>query len=168
MATMQTDVSFTVFKESRSSLNPPEFGQQLTGQGFAAVRRFLDDFRIYLQHLNETELAEAEVLLDAAKRAVPEPGKISPSWVDIWKEYGSIIRYKRQCFEAVPPASRTGEWQVLIDNPYSNGNIAVYPGLSFVEASYMFAYFRTGLEKNEFVRLQKIETVITQSGADEE
>ena len=35
-------------------------------------------------------------------------------------------------------------WQVLFDNLYSNQNIAVYPGLAFIEAAYMPAYLRTG------------------------
>jgi len=143
------------------------FGRQLAAQGFTAVRRFLDDIRGYMRSFMDEEIANAQTLVERLAVAIPEPGSISPSWQDIWTEYKGIVRFKSSVLERIPDERRDGEWQVLLDNPYSNQNIAVYPGLTFREAAYMYAYFRTGLEQNEFIRLQKVETVIMNTGADD-
>lgn len=142
------------------------FGQQLRDEGFTALRRFLDDFRDYLRQYEDEACEEADELMRRARLAVPEPGRTSPSWTYIWTEFEGIIRTKRDVFQSIPSNQRDGEWQVLLDNPYSNQNIAVYPGLTFIEAVYMFAYFRTGLANNEYIRLQKIATVMTFTGAE--
>ncbi|AZN41929.1 hypothetical protein [Paenibacillus albus] len=142
------------------------FGQQLHGGGFTALRRFLDDFRDYLRLYEDEACAQAEELMRRAKLAAPEPGRTSPSWTYIWSEFEGIIRTKRDVFNSISTDQREGEWQVLLDNPHSNQNIAVYPGLTFIEAVYMFAYFRTGLTNSEYIRLQKIATVMTFTGAD--
>ncbi|MBW7456020.1 hypothetical protein ACFOLF_01450 [Paenibacillus sepulcri] len=143
-------------------------GEHLAGGGFTAVRRFLDDFRAYLREFRDEDGERAAELLQYAKAALPEPGRMSPSWVYIWKEFEGIIQTKRQVLASIGKASREGEWQVLLDNPYSNQNIAVYPALTFMEAVYMFAYFRTDLLNNEYLRLQKIDTLITFAGSDRE
>jgi hypothetical protein len=142
------------------------FGEALRQEGFAAVRRFLDDYRVYLQTFDEGQIEEADELLARGRTALPEPGRVSPSWVRIWEHYEGIARYKREIFDAIEKGKRTGEWQVLIDNPFTNGSVAVYPALTFLEAAYMFAYFRTDLEKNEYIRMQKVETVIARTGKD--
>ncbi|WP_274650709.1 hypothetical protein [Paenibacillus humicola] len=141
-------------------------GEGMRSEGFAAVRRFLDDFRGYLREFDETECGQAAELLRLGRLVLPEPGRISPSWTYIWQEFDGIIRTKRYLFGSIPERGRVGEWQVLLDNPFSNQNIAVYPGLTFLEAAYMFAYFRTDLTNNEYIRLQKVDTVVTFTGAD--
>ncbi|WP_258171299.1 hypothetical protein [Paenibacillus sp. R14(2021)] len=141
-------------------------GLELQAAGFTPIRRFLDAFRLYLRNYEEHECRRAEVLLKRAMKALPEPGRFSPSWTYIWREFDGIVRTKEQVFRDIPAADRGGEWQVLLDNPFSNQNIAVYPGLTFLEAAYMFAYFGTELANNEYIRLQKIATVLTFSGAD--
>ncbi|WP_225442461.1 hypothetical protein [Paenibacillus lycopersici] len=157
---------FAQLKELRSGAEIEPFGKALREAGFTPVRKFLDEFRQYLRTYEDAEIATASELLERAMKAVPEPGRISPSWAYIWREFKGIIRTKAQIFKDVPASRRDGEWQVLLDNPFSNQNIAVYPGLTFIEAAYMFAYFRTELANNEYVRLQKIATVMTISGAD--
>lgn len=142
-------------------------GERMRGEGFTAVRRFLDDFRAYLRTYEEEQCGQADLLLLRARAALPEPGGISPSWTYIWKEFESIIATKRQILEEIGREQRNGEWQVLLDNQFSNQSIAVYPGLTFYEAVYMFAYFRMDLVRNEYIRLQKVATVITISGADQ-
>ena len=144
------------------------FGEQLRAEGFTAVRRLLDEFRDYLRRFTDSEGERALELLRIARIAIPEPGRISPSWAYIWQEFERIIRTKNYLFKSIAAADREGEWQVLLDNPHSNQNIAVYPALSFMEAIYMFAYFRTDLTNNEYIRLQKISTVVTFTGADQE
>lgn len=144
-----------------------QFGERLAAEGFIAVRRFFDDLREYLRGFMDDEVAEAELLLRRSRETLPTPGDISPSWQHIWQELFGILRYKRDVLERIPVSARGGEWQVLLDNPYSNQHIAVYPGLDFCEAAYMYGYFRTGLEQNEYIRLQKVETVIMNTGGDE-
>jgi|HigsolmetaAR203D_1030402.scaffolds.fasta_scaffold00261_30 hypothetical protein len=154
------------------------FGKELAKQGFTAVRRFLDEVRGYLRSFMDEDVADARILLERLKTAIPEPGSISPSWQDLWKEFSDIVRYKCELLSRIRPEDRGGgdngehggdggaEWQVLLDNPYSHDHIAVYPSLTFQEAAYMYAYFRTRLEQSEFIRLQKVQTVIMNTGAD--
>lgn len=143
-----------------------KFGEQLAKQGFTAVRRFLEELRQVLREFTDEDADEAALLIERVRKALPDPGKISPSWQDLWREFEGIVRYKSSLLREIPASDRDGEWQVLIDNPYSHEHIAVYPGLSFLEAAYMYAYFRTDLEKHEYIRLQKVETVIWHTGED--
>ncbi|NBC68123.1 hypothetical protein GT003_03825 [Paenibacillus sacheonensis] len=160
------DNYFAQLKELRTGSDLEAFGESMRQAGFTPMRKFLDEFRVYLRAYEDAECGAAAELLRRAMKAVPEPGRMSPSWTYIWREYDGIVRTKAQIFRDIPASSRDGEWQVLLDNPFSNQNIAVYPGLTFIEAAYMFAYFRTELANNEYIRLQKIATVITVSGAD--
>jgi hypothetical protein len=166
MNNTSVDDYFARLAELRTGTEAEAFGEALRTAGFTPMRRFLDEFRLYLRSYGDAECARAAELLNRAVKAVPEPGQISPSWTYIWREYDGIIRTKAQVFREIPEAERPGEWQVLLDNPFSNQNIAVYPALTFIEAAYMFAYFRTELANNEYIRLQKIATVMTFSGAD--
>ncbi|WP_308634279.1 hypothetical protein [Paenibacillus silvisoli] len=159
---------FEQLKGLKSEADIEAFGNTLKAEGFTALRHFLDDFRQYLREYEDPSCGEADELMERAQLAVPEPGRTSPSWSYIWQEYKGIIRTKRHVFESIPQEQRGGEWQVLLDNPFSNQNIAVYPGLAFIDAAYMFAYFRTELMNNEYIRLQKIATVMTFQGVDED
>jgi hypothetical protein len=165
MSMTTTGGTFAAFR-SLAHGGEAAFGEALRQEGFAAVRRYLDDYRVYMQTYDEGQIVEADELLARGRMALPEPGRVSPSWVRIWEHYEGIANYKREIFGTIPQEDRAGEWQVLIDNPYTNGNVAVYPALTFLEAAYMFAYFRTDLEKNEYIRMQKVETVISRTGKD--
>lgn len=145
-----------------------EYGRQLADRGFTALRRYFEEIREYLRTFMDDEAADAAALIERLRTALPTPGRISPSWQDIWQEFSGIVKYKTEVLKRIPAAARDGEWQVLLDNPYSNQHIAVYPALTFQEASYMYAYFRTSLEPTEFIRLQKVETVIMNTGADKD
>jgi len=155
--------SFARFRELAPD-REAAFGDELRAGGFAAVRVFLEDFRSFLRQYDEPQQEEAERLLMRVRAVLPEPGRISPSWARIWDEFASIVAFKRDVFRRILPDSRDGEWQVLIDNPYTNGQIAVYPALTFLEAAYMYAYFRTDLEPNEVIRMQRISTVLYDTG----
>jgi len=143
-----------------------DYGRRLTEQGFTSVRRFLEEIREYLRGCMDETMDEATTVVQRAQIALPAPGSISPSWQNIWQEFEAIVRYKQEVLTRILPENRSGEWQVLLDNPYSHQHVAVYPGLTFQEAVYMYAYFRTDLEPNEYIRLQKVETVIYHTGAD--
>ncbi|MBP3963348.1 hypothetical protein [Paenibacillus lignilyticus] len=164
-----TDQSyFQQIKGLDSDVEIEAFGLELRSGGFTAIRRFLDDFRQYLRTFTDEEGEYTQELLRRGQLAVPDPGRTSPSWTYVWREFAGIIRTKRHVFESIPVDQRSGEWQVLLDNPFSNQNISVYPALTFIEAVYMFAYFRTELLNNEYIRLQKIATVMTFQGVDED
>jgi hypothetical protein len=154
---------FARFRE----LKPGEesaFGVELAAGGFSAVRVFLEEFRTFLRQYDEPRQEEAERLIGRGRAALPEPGRISPAWARIWDEFAAIAAYKRDVFDRIPRDGRDGEWQVLLDNPYTNGQITVYPALSFLEAAYMYAYFRTDLVPNEVIRMQRIHTVLFDTG----
>jgi hypothetical protein len=140
------------------------FGDELRLGGFSAVRVFLEEFRAFLKEYDEPQQEEAERLIGRARAALPEPGRISPAWAEIWDEFEAIVAFKKDVFNRISPDSRDGEWQVLLDNPYTNNPIAVYPGLSFLEATYLYAYFRSDLVPNEVIRMQRIQTVLSDSG----
>lgn len=163
MPIVKADGLFVRFRE----LEPGEeaaFGEELRAGGFSAVRVFLEDFRAFLKQYDEPLQEEAERLIGRGRAALPDAGRISPSWSRIWSEFTDIAAYKKDVFNRIPPDDRDGEWQVLIDNPFTNGQIAVYPGLSFLEAAYLYAYFRTDLMPNEVIRMQRVHTVLTDSG----
>jgi hypothetical protein len=163
MQMTKADGSFARFRELAPD-REAAFGDELRAGGFTAVRVFLEDFRTYLRQYDEPQQEEAERLIGRGRAALPEPGRISPSWARIWEEFASIAAYKRDVFLRIPPDAREGEWQVLLDNPYTNGQIVVYPALTFLEAAYMYAYFRTDLEPNEVIRMQRIHTVLHDAG----
>lgn len=140
--------------------------EEISRVGYSAFRNLLEELRIKLVEADEPQLKELERRLHVARQAVPEPGKLSPSWETIWDDYAKYIRYKAEVFRAIPPEDRDGEWQVIMDNPYTTEPVACYPGLAFVEAAYLYAYFRKGLAKNEHLRLQKVTNCLTATGDD--
>jgi len=163
MPMVKADGMFARFRELAPD-REAAFGEELRAGGFAAVRVFLEDFRNYLREYDEPLQEEAERLIGRGRTVLPEPGRISPAWARVWNEFESFAAYKLDVFRRIPRGEREGEWQVLLDNPYTNGQITVYPSLTFLEAAYLYAYFRTGLEPNEFIRMQRISTVLTDTG----
>lgn len=157
-------LSFAAFAGLATPAEAQTFGEALAAEGFSAVRRFLDGFRDELRQFGDERSAWTAELVERGRLALPEPGRISPSWSDIWNEYRRIAVYKGELLARIPEPERSGEWQVLLDNPYANGSIAVYPALTFAEAAYLYAYFRAGLEPSEYIRLQRVDTVILNTG----
>ncbi|CAG7621350.1 hypothetical protein PAESOLCIP111_02335 [Paenibacillus solanacearum] len=157
---------FTVFEQAGSEQALEQFRQSIVSEGFSGFRKFLDGFRDRLKRFDETEAETTAALLDCARKLFPAPVQFSPSWANVWKEFEQIIGYKRMVLDSVPAEERVGEWQILLDNPFTNSDIVCYPSLSFIEGAYMYAYFRTDLKQNEFIRLQKIQNVIMAFGSD--
>jgi hypothetical protein len=133
-------------------------------EGYSAFRRLIDEFQYAIKKTTDREEAEVRERIETAARMFPEPAKFSPSWQDIWQELRDMLRWKAQVYRQVPPEEREGEWQILMDNPFTNQEVVCYPWLSFDEAAYLFAYFRPNLERNEYLRLQKVSTAITENG----
>lgn len=140
------------------------FREEIEAQGYTAFREWMDAFTERIKHFTDAEAPDMERWLNAASELFPEPGKFSPSWNQVWDELKQITACKSNLLQKIAPAERDGEWQVLLDNPYTNREIVCYPALSFMEAAYLFAYFRPTLEKNEYVRLQKIVQVYKETG----
>jgi hypothetical protein len=154
------------FEQAVSEEELLEFRQTVAEGGFTAFRLFLEGFRRKLKEYEDHECDTVSERLAAARSLFPEPSRFSPSWAGVWGEFEAIITYKRTVLESIPPGSREGEWQILIDNPYTNADLVCYPSLTFLEGAYMYAYFRADLKQNEFIRLQKIETVILAFGSE--
>lgn len=140
--------------------------ERLLNGGYSAFYQLLEALRERIRLFGDGEADEVLALLDKAKAVVPEPGGISPAWQNVWTLLEQMIRFKQRALEAVPAEERDGEWQVLIDNPYENRETACYPGLNFMEAAFIYAKFRPELMENEYVRLQKVVTHLTEFGAD--
>ncbi|WP_281887427.1 hypothetical protein [Paenibacillus sp. YYML68] len=159
---------FTVFETLSSKEELEQFRVKMSEGGFTPFRLFLERFRDWLKSYEDAGCERTSELLRTARELFPEPGAFSPSWASIWDEFESICFHKQTVFEAIPASEREGEWQVLIDNPYTNSELVCYPSLSFIEGAYMYAYFRTDLKQNEYIRLQKIQNVIMAFGSDRE
>lgn len=155
---------FQRFCEANEDEQLRSIQQDILSDGFSAFRQFVESFGDKLKRYEDDEKHHVQTILDKCKHWFSEPGSISPAWQTIWQEYQCIITYKNEALESVSPEQRQGEWQILMDNPYTNQQIVCYPGLQFIEAAYLYGYFHHELEKNEYIRLQKIETLLVAQG----
>ncbi|MEK8128424.1 hypothetical protein WMW72_10960 [Paenibacillus filicis] len=157
---------YITFEKAASEEELLQFQQKVTEGGFTAFRLFLEGFRSKLKEYVDQECTAVAERLATARRLFPEPTRFSPSWAAIWDEFEEIIAYKLTVLQSIQGEERDGEWQILIDNPYTNSDLVCYPSLTFFEGAYMYAYFRSDLKQNEFIRLQKIQTVILAFGSE--
>jgi len=137
----------------------------LTG-GYSVVYRLVDALRERIRAFADGEADGVLALIGKAKAVLPEPGNVSPAWQNVWNKLENMVRYKQQALETVPPEHRDGEWQVLVDNPFENRETACYPGMTFDDAVFVYAKLRPELVENEVIRLQKVVTHLTVTGAD--
>jgi len=158
--------AFERLREAETDEELAELRGLLEQTGYSGFRRLLQGFERMIKGFADGEEAAAKALVAKARKAVPDPGAISPAWDRVWDKLERMIDYKKKALQAVPPEEREGEWQILIDNPYVNREVACYPGLTFEEASYIYARFRGELENNEYIRLQKIVLHLTEFGGD--
>lgn len=140
-------------------------GQALTEGGYSFFHELLEGLKLKLMECDEKGLDDVRELIRKGRAAIPNPGAISPSWENVWDEQEQVVRFKEEALRSVPADSRDGEWQIVMDNPFTNEGITCYPGLSFVEAAYLYAYFRKDLKKTEYLRLQKIVNLLIVKGA---
>lgn len=138
--------------------------QDYKAGGYSMFNELLEGLKQLLTTSEEEGLEELVRLVDKGRQIIPDPGAISPAWERIWEDYTGYIAYKKETLALVPSEERQGEWQIVMDNPFTNEGIACYPALSFVEAAYLYAYFRKDLKKNEYLRLQKIVNLISAGG----
>lgn len=138
--------------------------EEVKAQGYSAFYPIVEGFNSLLRSFTDDETGRVEELLLRGRRLFPEPAMFSPSWEKFWDELEQVAAYKKHALASVPLSEREGEWQVVMDNPYSNLDVVCYPALTFAEAVYLYGYFRQQLEKNEYIRLQKIQTLIMNYG----
>ncbi|MFD0695115.1 hypothetical protein ACFQZT_13485 [Paenibacillus sp. GCM10027628] len=156
---------FDGFGKIQTEVEAAAFQAMLLQEGYSGFRRLLDGFTEAVKSAMDTDIAGIEQAVAKASRMFPEPVIFSPSWERIWQELGDTAAYKRSVLEQVPPHDRNGEWQVILDNPGAIQEVVCYPGLQFNDAAYLYAYFRPQLEKAEYIRLQKIQTLIEDKGS---
>jgi len=163
MNTMKHD-PFKQFLEAETEQQTAELQETMNKAGYSLFYDFLDSFKKHIHLFRDEEAEQMKALVAKARKILPNPGAISPSWTYIWDKLDNMINYKVRVLLAVAPDDRNGDWQVLIDNPSTNREVACYPGLTFYDAAYVYAQFRPELEKNEYIRMQKIQTHITEFG----
>jgi hypothetical protein len=151
-------------EEATSEEEFARIGRTVREEGYAGFHELLDGIYDRLKRYDEQDSRAVRELLDKAKRIVPDPGEFSPSWDRQWEKVDRFIQYKQQVFTHVPREQREGEWQIIMDNPFTNDQVVCYPSLSFLEAAYLYAYFRDDLQKNEYLRIQKIVSLFEATG----
>ncbi|WP_188175894.1 hypothetical protein [Paenibacillus sedimenti] len=155
---------FDAFDKIQTEAEAAEFQAMLLREGYSGFRSLLDGFTEAVKSAMDAEIEGIEQAIAKASRMFPEPVIFSPSWERIWHELGEMAAFKKSVLEQIPAHDRDGEWQVILDNPHAVQEVVCYPGLPFHEAAYLYAYFRPQLEKAEYIRLQKIQTLIQDTG----
>lgn len=157
---------FEQFVKAESKEEIEELKAIVHKEGYPFFRRLLDSFDYKIRQFADNESQEVIQLMKKAKKLFPDPGKISPSWEYVWIKYEQMINYKIKMLQSISEDKRDGTWQIIMDNPYTNQEVVCYPKLSFLEAAYLYSYFRPGLEKNEYVQVQKVKSLIMEYGSE--
>lgn len=156
---------FEQFKNATTKEQIIELQQFVKMKGYSFFRKILEGLHESLKTFTDEETDDIVHMLQKAKECFPEPGRISPSWEYVWAELEQIIAFKIKLLRSVPINEREGVWQVIMDNPYTNQEVVCYPELTFMDAAYLYGYFRPGLEKNEYIQVQKVESILTEYGS---
>jgi hypothetical protein len=132
--------------------------------GYFAFYGWLDGFREGLKTYEDDAVPMYRRKLARARQLFPDPARFSPSWSAIWDEFDLIFARKNEVLAAIPADRRAGEWQIVLDNPYSHQQVVCYPALAFLEAAYLYGYFQRELKPNEVLRLQKVTELLSVKG----
>jgi hypothetical protein len=144
-----------------------EFKLAIQSAGYFSFYKFVEDFRDGLKRYSDSDRAHYGFYLERARKLFPKPEQFSPSWDTLWEDFDLIYTSKNDVLVAIPDSDRTGEWQVLIDNPYTHQQVVCYPSLAFLEAAYMYGYFQRDLKPHECLRLQKVTNLLLTHGRKE-
>jgi hypothetical protein len=151
---------FLQFADAHTIEQQQVFQQEMLKNGFSSFYKFLEGFKDLLKNFHDEEIQKVENLLHLARQLFPNPSQMSPSWDRVWHEFEEIIQIKQRVLAQIKKDDRPGEWQIVMDNPFTSQEVVCYPSLAFIEAAYLYAYFFPQLEKNEYLRLQKVQTLI--------
>lgn len=164
MNRIKTDTLLAKLEQVQNDAEYAELRKLFAEGGYSLFSRFVELLRNELKKSEELQMEQVQEIIRKGRLALPEPGFISPAWSSIWDDLERTAACKMEALRAIGPEERTGEWQIIIDNPYSHEPIICHPGLTFPEAAYYYGFFRLSLQKNEFIRLQRIENMLTSSG----
>lgn len=151
-------------EEAKSEKEIEALQQVAEKNGFSYFHAFIESIKQKIGTFSDEDTDAMLAYLNKVEKVFPDPGLYSPAWDRMWNKFRAMIDDKIDILHQIPVHEREGEWQVLLDNPYSNDSITCYPRLSFAEAVYLYCYFREDLAKNEYVRLQKVVTSQLQHG----
>lgn len=163
-----SELSFSHYMRIDSPETERLFRDDMNAAGYYAFYAFAEQFREGLRQYGDDGRERYGELLRLGRELFPDPMRFSPSFREIWDEFESVRLAKNEALDAVPPGERDGEWQVLIDNPYVTQQVVCYTGLPFLEASYLYGYFRRELKPNEVLRLQRVTPCLVSSGSPEQ
>jgi hypothetical protein len=155
---------FQQFKDATTNNQQAEFQSIIINSGYSLFSKFIDGFREAIRRYDEHESILFIELVKKAAILFPNPILFSPHWQSIWEDFGATVHYKNSVFARISKQQRIGEWQIILDNPFTNQEVVCYPALDFIEAAYLYGYFRPELKENEYVRLQKVDNCIVEFG----
>ncbi|QMV44625.1 hypothetical protein [Cohnella cholangitidis] len=162
-----SEVTFNHYMQIARLEDELSFRLAMEAAGYFAFYTFIEDFRNGLKNYSDVEADKLRMKISRARSLFPAPERFSPSWSAVWDEFELISLAKNEALATIPANRREGEWQVLLDNPYSHQQVVCYPGLGFLEAAYMYGYFQRELKPNEVLRLQKVTDLIRTNGRKE-
>lgn len=152
------------FKKAMNNEHYKQLQEAVQTQGYSFFRHILDGLKEQIKAFTDEDVHDVMELLARAKQCFPEPVRISPAWQYIWDELDQTVKYKHLLMQQVRSEEREGVWQIVMDNPYTNQEVVCYPNLSFLEAAYLYGYFRPQLVYNEYIEVQKVNRVLTEFG----
>lgn len=158
------DDFYATFKNAKSQEEKQNLVQEIESQGYSLINEWIKRLESDLQQADEDQFNQIEAEIQTAQELLPNPGKYSPLWVNTWQILCDIWGIKKKVFQEIPKSERSGEWQILFDNPYSTEGTVIHVKLSFPHAAYQFAKYRNGLHKHEYVSIQKAQRYITDYG----
>jgi len=156
---------YSQFKAAQTVEEKKHLGSVLRAQGYAFINQWLRNIEEELKEMDEEQFEETFELLIKGEEILSAPEKHSPLWKGLWEELKIIYHLKCSVFERLQGQARSGEWQVVIDNPLSIEGLTTHAFLSsFKVAAYYYAKYRKDLDKREWITLQRINTVILERG----
>jgi hypothetical protein len=162
-----SELTFLHYMQITQQESEQAFKSAMEVSGYFAFYKFAEDFRKGLKSYSDTDIIHYRYKLERAQALFPTPEQFSPSWSVLWEEFNIIFNAKNEALLAIPTSAREGEWQVLIDNPYTHQQVICYPSLVFLEAAYMYGYFQRDLKPHECLRLQKVTELLLVYGRKE-
>ena len=152
------------FKEIKTKEQGNQFKQTVEKVGFSAFNEIVQSLHGDLKKVNENGFEELVDWIKLGKELFPTPVSISPVWENIWQELLTIYELKKELYSQIPLEQRSGEWQVLFDNPMSTETTVCHIGKMFEEATYLTAKYQLTMKRAEVLKLQKVVTSITKNG----
>jgi hypothetical protein len=156
---------FELFVQATSDELLQDIQRKVNQEGYYGFRQIAEGISDKIKAAVDEEMPAIEKLIERGKQLFPTPVNFSPAWERIWPELEKMAATKIHLMHSIPADTRDGEWQVIIDNPFAVQEVVCYPALNFLDAVYLYAYFRPDLEKNEYLRLQKIQTLVMDFGS---